>query len=164
MDLKKKLTFVFLSNKPLLLDVQIEYLHNIKFLQKANIIFAAYNYRKQTQITNYGTEIENGMARFLLAVNNIETEYCKICADDDLFVVDEILPQLKILEKNPDIANIMGVSLAYNPEKEIGIPESLRPSYISESPGTRICQLLLNYGHFFYGIYRTVVSYLNHLF
>jgi glycosyltransferase domain-containing protein len=156
-DLQKKLTLVYLSNKPSLLDVQIEYLHKLEFFEKANIIFAAYKYRKQTQIKNYGAEIEDGIARFALAVNNIDTEYCKICADDDLFVVNEILPQLKTLEENPDIVNIMGLSLSYNSESKKGIAESLRPSYNSENPGTRICQLLLNYGHFFYGVYRTNV-------
>ena len=155
MDLEKKLTLVFLSNKPTLLDIQLEYLDRLNIKLASRILFAAFNYNKQTNIKNVGGDIENGFERFKLAVESIDTEYCKICADDDLFIAHEIGPQLRILDNNPDIVNIMGLSLSYNSDRKIGIPESLRPSYNSENPGTRICQLLLNYGHFFYGIYRT---------
>lgn len=146
-----------MSNKPALLDIQLEHLHNVNNKLTSRIILAAFNYNKKTDKKSVGVDIENGFARFILAVESVDTEYCKICADDDLFIIQEIAQQVKILDDNPDIANIMGQSLSYNYEKKIGVPESVRPSYNSDNPGTRICQLLLNYGHFFYGIYRTKV-------
>jgi glycosyltransferase domain-containing protein len=157
MNPENNLTLVFLSNKPSLLDIQLEYLEKLNKKLTSPIIFAAFNYNKQTDVKNVGCNIENGLARFKLGVESIDTEYCKICADDDLFITHEFAPQLRILDNNPDIVNVMGLSLSYDSERKIGIPESLRPSYSSENPGTRICQLLLNYGHFFYGIYRTKV-------
>lgn len=155
------LTLLFITNKPELIKLQHEYLKGKIESYKYQIIISCPfeikdNYLLEKTVV-LGKNTECPFERLLLGISMTNTKYIKVCSDDDLFSIDKINHYIDFLEKNSDYVSCQGLSLACDPTKEIGRPESVRPIYASDNNSDRLCEMFCNYGHFFYSVFRTEI-------
>lgn len=155
------LTLLFITNKPELIKLQLAYLEKELELYKYQIIVSCPfdikdNYLSEKTVV-IGENTQCPFKRLLLGVSMIKTKYIKVCSDDDLFSIEKINYYIEFLEKNSDYVSCQGLSLACDPTREIGRPESVRPTYASDNNSDRLCEMFCNYGHFFYSVFRTEI-------
>lgn len=72
------------------------------------------NQKNDDHLINHIVDDGSFFKRINMAANMIETEYCKICADDDLFSIEFITDALSKLKSNNKIASVEGSIASYD--------------------------------------------------
>ena len=89
----------------------------------------------------------------------VETDYCSLCADDDLIMPGSLDQIVQFLEANADHAVAHGWYFTFYDNVHIGITASVyrAGSLNQEDPVERLFELFKNYEAVTYGVYRTAV-------
>lgn len=157
----QNITLLYISNKPDLCNIQAERIKEMAELNSCKIIFSCpkkffnQRYLKNSEIV--GLDIKDGFERFKIGLQKVETPYIKICSDDDLFFTGSILSCINYLQKNYDYVCCQGLNFAFNRNSNYAFQESEHPSFEEANASKRVCEMLINYGHFFYAVQRTSI-------
>lgn len=99
--------------------------------------------------------------KFLDGARRVETEYCQICADDDVVLLDGVSQCLEALRAKPNAVCVKGGtwSFTWNPDEpatmHLADGYQLRPSFEQETGAQRLIALFEYYSATVYAVHRT---------
>ncbi len=157
-------------NRPANLEACLTYLEQIKLLAKVVVVdgsveeSAKENQRiilAKRPATRYirGEGVLHPLTRCCLALAEVSTPYCVVCADDDFMIPSALSRCIDFLDVNPDYSSAQGTSLRL-PSSE-GAAGWGRNSIIGnldmDCPVERVIHHLSSYAHTCYAVHRTAV-------
>jgi glycosyltransferase domain-containing protein len=95
--------------------------------------------------------------KFRLGLGYVQTEYCALLADDDLYIPEAIEACLKAMRENPNAAMATGWSFSYDEHLQLKDPARKNLSITDADPFVRLARLFEHYHALTYGVYRTDV-------
>jgi glycosyltransferase domain-containing protein len=99
--------------------------------------------------------------KFREGAHRVTTEFCALCADDDLVVLDGVQRCLDALRSNPQASVAQGYSFAFlcqpNGNMHLGAILYFSPTVSDATPLARLAKLFARYQAATYGNYRTPV-------
>jgi glycosyltransferase domain-containing protein len=97
--------------------------------------------------------------KFWRGAEQVDTEYCAFCADDDLVLVRSIAPIVEFLEKNRDYGMAHGWYFSFYDAAQFGLTATVyRGASIDEDSAlARLHTLFRRYEALTYGVHRTAV-------
>ena len=97
--------------------------------------------------------------KFLRGADLVETQYCSLCADDDLVMLESLDKLVGFLEAHADHSVAHGWYFTFYDDAHIGITTSVYrgASLDNDDPLKRLYALFKNYEAVTYGVYRTGV-------
>ncbi len=101
--------------------------------------------------------------KFALGVGQVTTEYCALCADDDIMLMDAVGACVEALRANPAAAAARGQSFSFswNEQEPDGLylTEGLLtpPAIVAGTPMERLAELFVTYHAIIYAVHRTSV-------
>ena len=98
--------------------------------------------------------------KFWSGCQEVKTEFCSICADDDVVVLDALPPLLEFLRARPDYSAAHGWYFSFYDNVHFGITSIVysRPSFDQDEPLLRLRETMNGYEAVTYGLYRTDVA------
>jgi glycosyltransferase domain-containing protein len=92
-------------------------------------------------------------------VHAVSTQYCALCADDDLIVLDGVRRCLQVLRDRPDAAVVQGRSFSFqaheNGDVDLNNVVYFTPTIEDAQPLARLAKLFKKYQTPTYGVFRT---------
>ena len=99
--------------------------------------------------------------KFREGVHQVTTEFCALCADDDLVVLDGVERCLDTLRRNPQASVAQGYSFSFlcqpNGDMDLGNILYFTSTVDDPTPLARLAKLFARYQAATYGNYRTPV-------
>lgn len=83
-------------------------------IEKNHKLIEQINHKNGDHLVTHIVSEDSFFERVHNAVNIANTEFCKICADDDLFSIEFISDAINKLKRNKKIASVVGVSASYD--------------------------------------------------
>ena len=153
------ITLVLISNRPSLIYDQMTYIQelNISCISHMFVCCPNTNLMCPPGWRHLGKNTECSATRIYNCITDVETEYVKLCSDDDIIFSHWITKAVDFLSVNSDYSCCQGISYSYGGLRGESFCESVFPSILQNCSVKRVVQMLVNYGHFFYGIHRTDV-------
>jgi glycosyltransferase domain-containing protein len=92
-----------------------------------------------------------------LALAEVESTYCSLCADDDVLFTNQLEEMMSVLDSDPALALAHGyyASFRAGPEFELWHTEYSAPSIVADDAMKRIVKQMSGYQAIFYGVHRT---------
>ena len=159
-------------NRPKLLDALLTYLEANKPSCRVLILDSSQTPARDANrgvVKQSGLELDyaefpsemHPFDKFREGVHKVTTEFCALCADDDLVVFDGVARCLDALRSNPQASVAQGYSFSFlcqqNGNVDLGNVLYFTPTIDDASPLTRLTRLFARYQAATYGNYRTPV-------
>jgi glycosyltransferase domain-containing protein len=97
--------------------------------------------------------------KFWHGSKRVATEFCSLCADDDVVMLEPLARLVVFLREHPDHSVADGRYFTFYLDGHVGITRPVHggPSLGRDDPVERLLELFRNYEAITYGVYRTVV-------
>ena len=97
--------------------------------------------------------------KFWRGSEEVDTEFCSLCADDDVVLLETLGRLVEFLQAHPDHSVAHGQYFTFYLDGHVGITRSIHrgASLDQDDPVARLLALFRNYEAVTYGVYRTAV-------
>lgn len=92
-------------------------------------------------------------------VRLVQTDYCSVCADDDLVLLPALRSCLRLLGREPETCVAHGIYFNFSEGRSLDLSYIVYsgPSLLADDPLVRLKEMFAAYEAVFYGVYRTPV-------